>query len=87
MTAPALIPAPSHHQQLDVPELGMVLAADFDEEGIQIDVKEARGHTGAYTRRMAVALRAMITLSPGCSAISSAEAVVTEAISGRPTSR
>ncbi len=44
----------------------MVLAADLDEEGIEVDVEESGGHTGAYTRRMAVALKAMMTLSPGC---------------------
>jgi hypothetical protein len=48
---PALIPASAHHQQLDVPELGVVLAADLDEEGIQIDVQQAGGHRATPEER------------------------------------
>jgi hypothetical protein len=40
----ALVAPPAHHQELDVAKLGVALAADFDEEGVEIDVKEA----GAY---------------------------------------
>jgi 3-hydroxyisobutyrate dehydrogenase len=36
-----LIPPPTHHQELDVTELGVALAADFDEEGVEIDVEDA----------------------------------------------
>src|SRR5215217_7639688 len=50
-------------------------------------MEESRGHGGAYTRRMAVALNARTTAVPARSPISSAEVVVTEAMSGRPTSR
>jgi hypothetical protein len=38
---PALIPPPAHHQELEVAQLGMALAADFDEEGVEIDVDDA----------------------------------------------
>ena len=41
---PALVAAAAHHQQLDVTELGMPLAADFDEERVEIDVENARAH-------------------------------------------
>jgi HSP20 family molecular chaperone IbpA len=40
----ALVAPPAHHQELDVAKLGVALAADFDEEGVEIDVEE----TGAY---------------------------------------
>jgi hypothetical protein len=40
----ALVAPPAHHQKLDVAKLGMALAADFDEEGVEIDVEDA----GAY---------------------------------------
>jgi hypothetical protein len=38
---PALIPPPAHHQELEVAQLGMAVAADFDEEGVEIDVDDA----------------------------------------------
>src|SRR5262249_56331642 len=33
-----------HEQQLDVSEVRMALAADFDEEGVEIDVEDAGDH-------------------------------------------
>src|SRR3954447_23101839 len=81
-----LVPASAHNQQFDLPELGVVVTADFDEEGVEIYMDESRGHAGAYTRRMAVALNARTTAVPARSPISSEEAVVIEAMRGRPTS-
>jgi hypothetical protein len=40
----ALVAPAAHHQELDVAKLGVALAADFDEEGVEIDVEDA----GAY---------------------------------------
>ena len=40
----ALVPATADDQQLDLPQLGMPLPADFDEEGVEIDVENARAH-------------------------------------------
>ena len=40
----ALIASPAHHQQLDVPELGVPLPAHLDEEGVEVDVENACGH-------------------------------------------
>ena len=40
----ALIPPPADDQQLDIPELGMPLAAHFDEEGVEVDVEDAGAH-------------------------------------------
>jgi hypothetical protein len=45
-----LVSTASDYQELDALQLGVILAADFDEEGIEIDVDETRGHGGAYTR-------------------------------------
>jgi hypothetical protein len=84
---PALIATSTHHQQLEVPQLRVILATDLDEERVQVHMDDAGGHEGAYTRRMAVALSATTTCSPPCSPISSADAVVTDAIRRRPTSR
>jgi hypothetical protein len=43
---PPLIPAPAHHQQLDVAQLGVIVAGYLDEEGIEVHVEEARRHAG-----------------------------------------
>jgi hypothetical protein len=51
----------------------MMLAADFDEKGIEIDVYDAGRHDGAYTRRMAVALNATTTRVPAFSPMSSTD--------------
>jgi hypothetical protein len=45
-----LVSTASDDQELDPLQLGVILPADFDEEGIEIDVNETRGHEGAYTR-------------------------------------
>jgi len=42
----ALVAPSAHHQELDVPQLGVALAADFDEERVQIDVQDASAHDG-----------------------------------------
>ena len=65
-----LVPASAHDQQLDVPQLGVILAAYLDEEGVKVHMKESRWHRGAYTRRMAVALQATIRGIPGRSPMS-----------------
>ena len=39
-----LVPPAADHQQLDVAQLGVPLAAHFDEEGVEIDVEDARAH-------------------------------------------
>ena len=41
-----LVPPAAHHQELDVPELGVVLTAHFDEERVEIDVQDASAHDG-----------------------------------------
>jgi hypothetical protein len=40
----ALIPPSADDQQLDIPELGMPLAAHFDEKRVEIDVEDAGTH-------------------------------------------
>ena len=40
----ALVAPSADHQQLDVPQLGMPLAAHFDEEGVEVDVEDAGAH-------------------------------------------
>jgi hypothetical protein len=40
----ALVPPPAHHQEVDVPELRVEAAADFDEQGVEIHVKESGRH-------------------------------------------
>ena len=41
---PALVAPAADDQQLDVAQLGMPLPAHFDEEGVEVDVKDARAH-------------------------------------------
>ena len=68
-----LVTAAADYEELDVSQLWVMLAADFDEEGIEIDMYDAGGHAGAYTRRIAVALKATITLVPAVSSMSSTD--------------
>jgi hypothetical protein len=84
---PALVPAATYDEEVDIPQLGMILATDLYEEGVKVHVKDAGGHVRAYTRRMAVALKDTMTVALVRRPISSAEAVVTEATSGLPISR
>jgi hypothetical protein len=41
----ALLAPATDDEQLYLPQLGVALAADFDEEGVKIDVKDARART------------------------------------------
>jgi hypothetical protein len=43
----ALLPAAAYDQQVELAQLGMALAADFDEESVEINVKDSCGHRGS----------------------------------------
>ena len=42
---PPLVPPAADHQQLDLAQLRMALAAHLDEEGIEVDVENAGRHS------------------------------------------
>jgi hypothetical protein len=44
---PALVTTATDDQELDMSQLGMMLAADFDKEGVEIHVYDPGGHDGA----------------------------------------
>ena len=69
----SLVAPATDNQKLQVAQFRMIVPADFDEEGIEIDMYDAGGHDGAYTRRIAVALKATITLVPAFSSMSSTD--------------
>jgi hypothetical protein len=39
-----LVPPAAHHQQLQLPQLRVILTADLDEEGVQVDVEKSGSH-------------------------------------------
>ena len=41
---PALVAPAAHDQQVDLPELGVAVPADLDEEGVEVHVHDAGGH-------------------------------------------
>jgi hypothetical protein len=40
----SLVAPPSDHQQLDFSQLRVILTADLDEEGVQIDMEKSGGY-------------------------------------------
>jgi hypothetical protein len=66
----ALVTPATDDQELDLSQLRVMLAADFDKEGVEIHVDDACRHAGAYTRRIAVALNATTTRVPAFNCIS-----------------
>jgi hypothetical protein len=46
-----LVAPAAYHQELDIAKLGVALAADFDEEGVEIDVEDAGAYLDGPRRR------------------------------------